>query len=348
MILPGSQLLNIILLVFGMLCIGSWANTLKMIPKWRFELYCFDFVIGAVLASILLGLTFGSLGWDGFALSDDLSLAGKQKDAFALVAGAVFNLGNMLILGALSVAGITVAYVIGVGIMLTSGMVMTRFTSPSGNGALLAAGAAMVFISAILLAFASKMHSMERLVILIREGKTKSTRKTVSVKGILLALAGGIVGGGYFPLVNAARNGEDGLGPYALGIFFVIGIGISTFVFNLFFMNLPIGGEPLEITAWFQGKAKFHWLGVLGGILWYLGFASVLIVARAEGNNVVAPVTLRALILVAAMVGAMWGLLRWKEFAGASGKVRTTMLIALFSFVLGIVGLCASAGMSTG
>src|ERR1700743_3245250 len=123
MILPGSQLFNLLLLVFGMLCLGTWAVTFRMTSKWRFELYYFDFAIGTVLAALIIGFTFGSLGWDGFALMDDLRIAGKQKEAQALLGGAIFNLGNMLIMGALSVAGITVAYLIGVGLMLAGGMV---------------------------------------------------------------------------------------------------------------------------------------------------------------------------------------------------------------------------------
>jgi glucose uptake protein len=347
MILPGSQLYNLILLAFGMLCLGTWANTFRTTSKWRFELYYFDFAIGALLASIFIGFTFGNLGWDGFALTDDLRIAGKQKDAFALAAGVVFNLGNMLILGALSVSGLAVAYMIGVGIMLTLGMVITHFTSPSGNGAMLAGGAVLVLASAVLLAVAFRMHSLARLVILVREGKTKSTKKVVSTKGQLLAIGGGLVASGYFPLVNSARSGENGLGPYALGIFFAIGVFLSTLVFNLFFMNLPVHGEPLEFSAYFNGKAKFHWLGVAGGILWYTGLVSALVVARAEDKNIPSPVAVRALMLGAVAVGTLWGLLRWKEFDGTGGRIKTILMIALFVFVVGAVGLSVAAGIST-
>jgi glucose uptake protein len=347
MILPGSQLFNVILLALGMLCLGTWANTFRMTTKWRFELYAFDFAVGAVLAAILIGLTFGSLGWDGFDLGDDVRIAAKQKEALAMLAGAVFNLGNMLILGGLSIAGITVAYMIGVGLMFSTGMVIVYFTSPSGNGAMLAAGAVLVLAAAVLLGYSSRIHSMERLVIMMREGKTKSTKKVVSIKGIFLAALGGIVASGFFPLVNSARDGESGLGPYALGIFFTVGVAVSTFVYGLFFMNLPVQGDPLELTAYFKGKAKFHWLGILGGVLFYIGLVSILIVARAEGKNIVPAITVRALMLAAALAGTMWGLLSWKEFANAGGKVKTLLLIALLVFVVGIAGLSASAGMST-
>lgn len=346
MILPGSQLYNIILLVFGMLCLGTWANTFRMTSRWRFELYCFDFAFGVVLAALLIGFTFGNLGWDGFALTDDLGIAAKQKEAIAVASGMVFSLGNMLILGALSVAGVTVAYLIGLGIMLTTGMVIMYFTSPSGNGTMLAAGAFLVIVAAVLLSVSIRLHSLGRLMIQMREGKTKSTRKTVSMKGPILATAGGIVAGICFPLMNASREGDAGLGPYSLGLLFAVGVVVATVIFNLFFMNLPVQGEALEVTAYFNGRSKSHWLGVLGGVLFYVGLVSTLIVARAEGRNIVQPVTIRALTLAATAVGILWGLLRWKEFAGAGGKVRTLLLISLFLFAVGIVGLSAAAGLS--
>jgi glucose uptake protein len=347
MILPGSQLFNLILLALGMLCLGTWANTFRMTAKWRFELYAFDFAVGAVLASVLIGLTFGTFGWDGFALTDDIRIAAKQKDALAMLGGAVFNLGNMLILGGLSIAGVTAAYMIGVSLMFTLGIVIMHFTVPSGNRTMLLVGALLLLTSAVLIGVASRIHSLERLVILMREGKTKSTKKVVSIKGIVLTFIGGIVASGFFPLVNAARDGENGVGPYALGIFFAIGIAITTFVYGLFFMNLPVQGDPLELTAYFKGKAKFHWLGVAGGILFYFGLISLLIVARAEGKNILPLITVRSLMLAAALIGTLWGLLKWQEFANAGGKVKTILLIALFIFVVGMAGLSASAGIST-
>jgi glucose uptake protein len=346
MILPGSELYNLILLAIGMLCLGTWANTYRMTSKWRFELYYFDFAVGVLLAALIIGFTFGSLGWDGFALMDDLRIAGKKKFAFALAAGGVFNLGNMLIIGALSVSGVTIAYLSGIGMMLASGMLITSFFSSSGNGAMTAGGAALLLVSAVVLTVAFRQQAMARLVTMMREGKTKSTKKVVSMTGQILAIVGGIVAGGFFPLVNAARSGENGLGPYSLGLFFAAGILITTFVYNLFFMNLPIRGEPLEFTAYFNGKGKFHVLGFLGGALFYGWLCTMFVAARAEGANIVPPVVGRALMLGAVAIGVIWGLLRWKEFGGAPGRTRTLLTVALLVFIVGAAGLSAAAGIS--
>lgn len=347
MILPGSQLYNLILLVFGMLCLGTWAVTFRMTSKWRFELYYFDFALGTVLAALIIGFTFGSMGWDGFALMDDLRIAGKMKEAQAMLGGAIFNLGNMLIMAALSVAGITVAYLIGIALMLAGGMAIMYHYAPGGNGVMLWSSAGVVLAAAILMAVSYRMFTMERLVALMREGKTKSTKKVVTLKGQLLAIGGGLVAGGFYPLLNAAKSGENGLGPYGIGLFFAAGIAISTIVYNLFFMNLPVHGDPVDFATYFNGKAKFHWLGIGGGVLFYIGLLAPLVAARAEETNVVAPVVSRGILLGSVMLGVIWGLLGWGEFSTASKRIKGIVAIAVFIFVVGAVGLTAAAGLST-
>ena len=93
-----------------MLCWGLWPGTIKLAGKWRVELYYIDFAIGIVFASLIAAFTFGSMGWDGFSVFDDFHLAGKKHDLFAFLAGTVFSLGNMLLIPAISLAGIAYAH----------------------------------------------------------------------------------------------------------------------------------------------------------------------------------------------------------------------------------------------
>src|SRR5262245_36404269 len=108
MILPQTSTQTLILMIISLVCLGSWAITLKMTGKWRFELYCLDFALGAMIAVAIYAATLGSLGFDGFSFSDDLLHAGKRQLFFAFLAGTVFNLGNMLLIASISVAGMAV------------------------------------------------------------------------------------------------------------------------------------------------------------------------------------------------------------------------------------------------
>ena len=187
MILPGSYAASLFLLLLSMLCWGSWANTFKLTgTKWRFELFYFDFAIGVFVCSIIAGLTFGSLGWDGFQFMDDLKLAGRRQDVFAFAAGIVFNLANMLLVAAISVAGMAVAFPVGIGLALVIGVIWSFIIRPVGSPVLLAAGCAAIVGAIVVDALAYRFFSLQKLMAAVQQGKRKSTKKSFGAKGIVL------------------------------------------------------------------------------------------------------------------------------------------------------------------
>ncbi|MEJ7607299.1 MAG: hypothetical protein WKF37_13790 [Bryobacteraceae bacterium] len=114
MILPTTHAAALLLVIVTMVCWGSWANTFKLSRNWRFELYYFDFAAGVLLAAVGSAFTFGSMG-DELSFIDNLTIAGKRQMALALVAGGIFNLANMLLVAAISLAGLAVAFPISLG-----------------------------------------------------------------------------------------------------------------------------------------------------------------------------------------------------------------------------------------
>src|SRR3954454_16741349 len=108
-------------MVLSLLCLGSWASLFKLAGKWRFELFYLDFAVGLMLAAVVYGLTFGNLGYDGFNFLDDLQHAGKRQWMFVFIGGLIFNLGNMLLMAAISVSCLAVAFPMGMGVALLLG-----------------------------------------------------------------------------------------------------------------------------------------------------------------------------------------------------------------------------------
>ena len=105
MILPHTYLVTLLVLLLSMICWGSWANTQKMTGKWRFELFYFDYAFGVLLTAVIIAFTLGTMGFDGFSFLDDMMNAGKRYSAMGFGAGVIFNLANMLLVAAISVAG---------------------------------------------------------------------------------------------------------------------------------------------------------------------------------------------------------------------------------------------------
>src|ERR1700676_3087776 len=270
MILPATYNSALLLIILSMICWGSWANTFKLSGKWRFELFYYDYSLGVVLAAIVAAYTVGSMGED-LSFSDNLIIALRRYMAYAAAAGVVFNLANMLLVAAISVAGMAVAFPIGIGLALVVGVIWNYILNPQGNLTLLATGVVLVVGAIIVDAWAYSAYARPAAA---KATKTQRKGAGTSPKGILLSLISGLMMGSFYPLVEMAKGGgpdNAGLGPYAVAFLFAVGVFLSTFVFNLYFLNLPVQGEGLSMFDYFKGSLWQHALGILGGLIWCIG-----------------------------------------------------------------------------
>ena len=338
MILPHSPLTAIVILLFGMLCWGSWANTYKLAGKWRYELYYFDWILGALATALILALTVGSLGYDGFSLRDDLLIGGKRQWLWAFLAGVIFNSGNMLVMACLSLSGMTVAFPLAAGVGIIVSAVVGFALAPFGQPVLLLLGCAVMVGAVVAAAMVYRQMLWARHEQIARAGKAKSTRRPSSLKVILLAVVGGLLLGAFPALVDFARQGETGLGPYATAVIFVIGALPATFILNLFLMNLPVEGEPLEMLEYLQGSFKNHFSGLLGGAIWSAGLLALLVVTTLAPPVRPGPVAVYGMSQGWIVIAALWGALGWKELREGDGRVKVLEGLTLV-LVIGAITL---------
>jgi len=336
MILPQTYFPALLVMIASMICWGSWANTYKLSGKWRFELYYFDYALGLLAMALLLALTLGSLGYDGFTFTDDLMHAGKRQWLFGFLGGVVFNLANMLLMAAIAVAGLAVAFPVGIGVALLVGVILNYLIKPAGNPVLLFGGCALVLAAIVVDAVAYRMLNLLRYEALAKAGKTSGVRKAVSLKGVMISLVCGLLMGSFFPLVAKAQQTDAGLGPYAVAVVFALGVFLSTFVFNLFFMNLPVEGEPVEIRDYFLGTPGQHLLGLFGGAIWCAGGVAAFVAASTPAQIGIGPAVSYAMGQGSTLISALWGLLVWKEFKGADLRIKLLLAIMLVLFGCGL------------
>jgi glucose uptake protein len=353
--IPTTYLVTLLLMIVSMLCWGSWANTMKMAGRWRFELFYFDYVIGVMLSATVAALTLGSVetvlpGTDQvlFPFLDNLAVTGKKQIGLAAAGGAVFNLANLLLVAAISVAGLAVAFPVGIGLALIVGAVLNYVIHPAGRPELVFGGVALVVGAIVMTAAAYTALSRQRSAAQpaeapVERGKrgARKEKKSSPWKGLGLSLAAGLLMGLFYPLVEMSKQGDLGLGPYAAAFCFAVGVLVTTPVFNLFFMNLPVEGDPVGFRDYLTGTARQHALGVLGGIIWSVGTISNFVAASAPKTVNVGPAVSYAMGQGATLVSTLWGLLVWKEFAGANAsvKVRIWLMLALYAAGLGLLSI---------
>jgi glucose uptake protein len=329
------------LMVLSMLCLGSWASLFKLAGKWRFELFYLDFAVGLMLAAVIYGFTFGNIGFDGFNFIDDLQHAGKRQWMYVFVAGLIFNLGNMLLMAAVSVSGLAVAFPMGMGIALLLGTAAGLGGRPAGNTLLLGLGCLLILTSVLVNAMSYRIIGVAKHEAQARAGLAKSTRRPSPWKGIILAVAAGMLIGAFSPLVERAREGDLGLGPYSLGALFAFGVFISSFIYDIFLMNLPVEGEPVEVTSYLDGKLKQHLYGLGAGIVWYTGilvaWVSTSVPVELQGGGLARFVVLQS----GPIVAAIWGIFAFKEFSQSDVRVKvmSTLMMVLFLCGLAMIGL---------
>jgi glucose uptake protein len=337
MILPQSYPAVLILMILSLLCLGSWASAFKFAGRWRFEMFYFDFAIGLLVASIIYAFTVGNLGYDGFSFLDDLQHAGKRQWMYGFMAGMIFNLGNMLLMAAVSVMGLSVAFPMTMGIALLVGTGVSFAGRAAGNTLLMGMGCALVFTSFVVSAILYRMMAVARHEALARSGQAKSTKRPNPLKGIILALVGGILIGSFVGLLDKARLGDLGLGAYALSAVFAFGVFFSSFVFNIFFMNLPVEGDPLDFGVYFSGRLKQHILGLVAGVVWLTGILAAMVGTSVPESLQPPPLTRYLLLEAAPVLAALWGILVFREFKGGDVRVKTLGFLMLVLFLCGLV-----------
>jgi len=327
MLAPETYGAALCLMVLTMLCWGSWANTLKLCPKYRFQLFYWDYAIGMAVGAVFWGLTAGSMGHAGLPFLADVRQMTMGPMIYAIVGGAIFNVANLLLVAAIDVAGLAVAFPVGIGLALVIGAISNYVIKPEGNPLLLFGGVALVVVAIVLDAAAYRTR--------------ESTAKAATARGIVLSLACGVLMGCFYPFVARALNGEPGHaapGPYAVTLFFMVGLLISTVPANLFVMKKPLDGSaPVDGADYGRAPMGWHLAGVLGGAIWCTGGVANFL---ASGAHLVGPAVSYSIGQGATMVSACWGVFVWREFAGASR--RATMFLVLM-FVCFLIGLGAVA-----
>jgi glucose uptake protein len=341
MILPQTYAASLLVLIISLLCLGSWANTYKLARKLRYELYYADWIIGAFACMLILALTVGSLGFDGFSLVDDLMIAARKAWFFAFVAGALFGLGNALLLASVSLAGLAIAFPIAMAVALCLSTPIDYFVNHDRPTTFLILGCCLPVAAAGIAIWLNRAHVNIQHEAIARAGKAKSTRRPSAAKPVILAIIGGLLIGGAAPLVDLAQVGEIGLGPYSSSFLYTFGAALAGLLATLFLMNLPIQGEPVEILDYFRDGWLKHLFGLAGGALWSVGLAASLVpMAAALAPNIRAgmPVTF-GLTQSAPVLAAAWGIVAWKEIRGGDPRMAVLAGLMLLLFEGGVLVL---------
>ena len=325
MFTPQSLGIALLMMITSAVCWGSWANTYKGVKNYRFELFYWDYAVGIFLISLILALTMGSSGHDASSFLNNVHAADTSNIVNALVGGAFFNLANLLLVAAIDMAGLAVAFPVSIGIALVVGVVLSYVQQPKGNAGFLAIGVACAFVAVIM---DGKAY-----------GTLASAGRSVSKKSIVTCVVSGVLMGLWAPFMTHAMTRGNTLGPYSAAVFLTLGALLSCFIWNIYFMKHPLVGEPVSFSGLFRGPASGHLLGLLGGCIWGVGTVFNLVAGSFTGVAIS-----YAIGQSAPMVAALWGILAWKEFDGAGSRAKVYLTLMFVFYALAILVIARANG----
>ncbi len=189
-----------------------------------------------ILGALIWGLTFGSFGASGKPLFADTRQSDSHHILLAIAGGAIFNVANLLLVAAIDIAGLAVAFPVGIGLALVVGAVSSYVIAPNGNPLLLFGGVALVVVAIVLDALAYRVR--------------ESQRRSVGARGVVISLIAGLLMGSFYPFVSKAMTGSRALGLYAIALVFVLGVALCALPANYILMLKPIaGGRAVAISG---------------------------------------------------------------------------------------------------
>jgi len=317
MFTPHDATLALIMMVTSAICWGSWANTFKGVKNYRFELFYWDYAVGIFLTSLVFAFTIGSAGNDSSSFLNNVHAADASNIGWALLAGVIFNLANLLLVAGIDMAGLATAFPVAIGIALVVGVALSYVQQQKGDVRMLAAGVLCAVVAVIL------------------DGKAYgevSKGKEVSRKSIVTCVVSGVLMGLWAPFSTRALTHGNTLGPYSIAVFLTGGALLSCFVWNVYFMKKPLVGAPVGFGGFFRGPTGGHLLGLIGGAIWTTGTVFNLVAANFTGVAIS-----YAIGQSAPMVAALWGIFVWKEFAGANKRAKAFLAMMFIFYVLAIL-----------
>ena len=361
MFLLENYTLAVLFCFITMLCWGSWGNTQKLAGKtWRFELFYWDFVLGIFLLSLVCALTAGNLGAHDRGFFADLSQANVESLGWAFLGGVVFNIANILLVAAIAIAGLSVAFPVGIGLALVLGVILNYVAKPAGDPTVIFLGVALIAVAIVINAIAYR--------------KLPGQNSAVGTKGLVLSILCGILMSTFYYFVANSLAGveltaevaqtlkvevnkegvtntitaatlKEGtlqagkLTAYTANFIFALGILLSNIIVNTVVMLKPFIGTPVSPLAYFKGTPKDHLWGIIGGCIWGVGMSCNIV-----ASNVASPAIAYGLGQGATLVSAIWGVFIWKEFKTAPKGTEKLLGIMFLLFVVGL-GLIIYAKM---
>ena len=264
---PETYAVALSFMIVSMLCWGSWANTVKLCPGYRFQLFYWDYVIGLLVGALAWGLTLGTAGSTGRPFLQDLGAIPHTNLLLALIGGIIFNIANLLLVAAIEIAGLAVAFPVGIGLALVRRRQQLYLVSERQPADALRRHCAC-----------GRSDHLRRLG--LQAAGTRASRDEPArghyQPGVCVSM------GSFYPFVARSMSGRDAPGPYAVSFIFVVGVALCAIPFNYLLMRKPLDAQPSVSMEAIRCTSAMASVVRRGGAIWCTGGVFNFVASRAH------------------------------------------------------------------
>jgi glucose uptake protein len=139
--------------------------------------------------------------------------------------------------------------------------------------------------------------------------------------------------------VAKSLAGPGHLQPYTVNVVFALGAAVSALPMIHILLRRPISGAPLQWKDYGTGTWNVHAWGIAGGLIWGVGTVANFVASYVP---MIGPATSFSMGEGNTMISALWGVFVWKEFRGASSRVRIFLALMFLCFLLGLTSIALS------
>lgn len=324
----------------------------------RFELFYLNYSAGIFLTALLAAFTLGmvqSSGANGdYTFLDDFSGIGPDRYIFALLAGLLFNVANLMLCKGIAMLGLALAFPLCIGTSMVLGTLLTYAISPSDTGkpVFLFMGVLLAFCAVCSAAFMHRLKEQQQRkarsplmqVEALEAASDQDSAEPPMGRKLLVCVLGGILMSLWNPLVTLAER-DPGLSPFGEFVLYTLATLLSSFVLCPLVIKFPLEGGPGQIVGAVLSQYKTspgvcHLYGFLGGFIWAVG---TLANAMAGASKVLNSAESYAIGQCANVAAIFWGIFLFKEFEGTDVKVKA-LVVLVIALYAGAIALITAAG----
>lgn len=313
-----SAAISLLFIMITTIFWGVWPITIKKCKGMRSDLYYINFMLGALIITILFSIILTYTPFYNFPTLKEVFSEHYNHLLRAFLGGVLVSIGYILQIASAFLSGIAFAFIVSFSIFMATQALIQILISPHSYYMPILIGLILFLFSAFFFNIACRKNS---------------TKSQICKKSMSFAFISGVLLGVFYPLLDLSltKGSIERLAPHVATLIFLIGMFLSYIVFACLLHKTPLIDPPLAIGSYFEMAKKKHLLSILGGMLWAIALCLKMITDVIQFELIA-----YSFYHLAPLIAGAIGIFFYKEYHQNKGSYKFIALSCLF-YIVGVI-----------